>query len=231
MQKSQEKKLAGTFSQSAACCQVILILALFAPAFLAFQHFLFKPEISNARSFLKVVEVAEKPRPKELVKIHSIVKSQRPDMIDAEAWRVAEVILEESVKRRLDPMMVVAVIQVESGFQNNTVSPMGARGLMQIMPDTGKFLTETLSHEYGFHATAFRPESLDDPLLNIRLGVYYLHDLTKQFKNLNLALIAYNAGPSEIQNRLEKNLEFSDEYATAVLDAYQSYKQAKQPTF
>ncbi len=231
MQKPQQKKITGAFSQSTVCCQLIAIVALFAPAFLAFQHFLSKPEISHVRSFLKVVEVVEKPRPKELVKIYSIVKFHRPDMIDAEAWRVAEVILEESIKRRLDPMMIVAVIQVESGFQNNTVSPMGARGLMQIMPDTGKYLTETLSQEFGFRAAAFRPETLDDPLLNIRLGVYYLHDLTKQFKNLNLALIAYNAGPSEIQNRLEKNLEFSNDYATAVLDAYQSYQQTKHPTF
>ncbi len=231
MQKPQKKEFVGTFSQSAVCRQLITIVALFAPAFLAFQHFLLKPEISNARAFFKVVEVVEKPRPKELVKIFSIVKSHRPDMIDAEAWRVAEVILEESIKRRLDPMMVVAVIQVESGFQNNMVSPMGARGLMQIMPDPGKYLTETLSREYGFRPAAFRPESLDDPLFNIRLGVYYLHDLTKQFQNLNLALTAYNAGPAEIQNRLEKNLELSDEYATAVLDAYQTYQRAKHPTF
>ncbi len=231
MQKPQQKKSAGTFSQSTACGQLISIVALFAPALLAFHQFSPNPEITKARSILEVVEVAEKPRPKELVKIYSIVKSHRPDMIDAEAWRLSEVILEESVKRRLDPMMVVAVIQVESGFQNSSVSPMGARGLMQIMPETGKFLTETLSREYGFLAAAFRPETLDDPLLNIRLGVYYLHDLTKQFKNLNLALLAYNAGPAEIQNRLEKNLEFSDEYATAVLDTYQSYKKAIHPTF
>ncbi len=231
MQKSQQTKLPGTFSQSTACSQLVSIVALFAPALLAFHYFSSNPDIGKAKSILKIVEVVEKPRSKDLVKIFSIVKSHRPDMIDAEAWRVSEVILEESVKRHLDPMMVVAVIQVESGFQNSSISPMGARGLMQIMPETGKFLTEILNREFGFRAAAFRPETLDDPLLNIRLGVYYLHDLTKQFKNLNLALIAYNAGPSEVQNRLEKNLDFSDEYATAVLDAYQSYKKAKQPTF
>ena len=231
MHKPQQKKFADTFSQSTVCCQLIAIVVLFAPAFLAFHQFSSNPEIGKAKLFLKIIDIGEKPRPKELVKIFSIVKSRRPDMIDAETWRVAEVILEESVKRHLDPMMVVAVIQVESGFQNRMVSPMGARGLMQIMPETGKYLTETLSQEYGFRAAAFRPESLDDPLFNIRLGVYYLHDLTKQFQNLNLALIAYNAGPAETQNRLEKNLELSNEYATAVLDTYQSYKKTKLPTF
>jgi soluble lytic murein transglycosylase-like protein len=63
------------------------------------------------------------------------------------------------------------------------------------------------------------------------LGVYYLHDLTKQFRSLNLALLAYNAGPGEIQNRLENNIAFSEEYATLVLDAYQSFKKSKPPTF
>lgn len=231
MHQASQNKSTRTSSQSRICCQLIAIVALFAPALLAYQHFLLDAAIGDIKSLIKIVEVAEKPRPKELVRIYSIVKFHRPDMIDTEAWRVAEVILEESHKRHLDPMMVVAVIQVESRFQNSAVSPMGARGLMQIMPETGKFLTETLSEEYGFRAASFRPEFLDDPLFNIRLGVYYLHDLTKQFQSLNLALTAYNAGPGETQNRLEKNLQLSDEYATAVLDAYQNNKKAKAPTF
>ena len=76
------------------------------------------------------------------------------------------------------------------------------------------------------------PRSLDDPILNIRMGVYYLHDLRKQFRNLNLALIAYNTtGPSELQNRLENNEEFSQDYATLVLDVYKRYTNRKPPTF
>ena len=63
------------------------------------------------------------------------------------------------------------------------------------------------------------------------MGVYYLHDLRKQFRNLNLALIAYNAGPAELQNRLENNQEFPQEYATLVLDAYKRYTNRKAPTF
>jgi len=231
MEKRPQKTLARTLSCSTACCQFVFVLALFAPALVAFHHSASDTEVAKTPHILTVVEVAETPLPDDLVKIFSIVKSNRPDISDAEAWRVSEVILEESAKRHLDPMMVLAVIQVESGFQYTAVSPMGARGIMQIMPETGKFLTETLSNEYGFHPASFRPESLDDPLLNIRLGVYYLHDLTKQFRSLNLALLAYNAGPGEIQNRLENNIAFSEEYATLVLDAYQSFKKSKPPTF
>jgi soluble lytic murein transglycosylase len=108
---------------------------------------------------------------------------------------------------------------------------MGARGMMQIMPDTGKFLAETLAGEYGYHAAAFKPESLDDPVLNLRLGIYYLHDLRNQFQHLNHALTAYNFGPADTQNRLENNLDLSGEFATLVLDFYQRYQKTKHPIF
>ena len=165
--------------------------------------------------------------PKNLMQIYSIVRSHRSDIAESEIWRISEVIFEESAKRDIDPLLVLALIHVESGFQSAAVSPMGARGIMQIMPDTGKFLAETLAHEYGFHPAAFRPESLDDPVLNVRLGIYYLQDLKKQFQHLNLALSGYNFGPAEVQNRLENNLDLSDEFATLVLDAYQRYKKTK----
>lgn len=220
-----------TLSCGSNCAKLILAVALFTPTLIFLRGF---PESGKARKvteILKIVEVAARPRPKDLVKVYNVVKSHRSDITDSEAWRVSEVILEESLKRNLDPMLVVAVIEVESRFQYSVISPVGARGLMQIMPDTGKYLSDTVGHELGLHAFAFRPESLDDPILNIRMGVYYLHDLRKQFRNLNLALIAYNAGPADLQNRLENNREFSQDFATVVLDAYTRYTNRKAPTF
>ena len=176
------------------------------------------------------MEPAPKPRSRDLVRIYSIVKAHRPEIRDGEAWQIAETILEESSKRKLDAFLISAVIQVESGFQHTAVSPSGARGLMQIMPETGRALTRALRHEMGVRAAAFEPEWLDNPFVNIRLGVYYLHDLKKQFRDLNLALTAYNFGPAEIQNRLENNLELSSEYAGSVLETYRNLK-SKKPSF
>jgi len=227
LDKRQKKPPVLTLS----CGKVTLAVALFVPALLAFKNLMKDEKFVKTTEILKIVQITEKPRPRELVKIYSIVKSHRPDIAESEAWRVSEVILEESRKRDIDPILVLAVIEVESRFQYTAVSPMGARGIMQIMPDTGKFLTETRGHEIGVRPASFRPESLDDPLLSIRLGVFYLHDLKKQFQNLSHALIAYNAGPAEIQNRIENNLELSDEFATVVLDAYQRYQKTRQPTF
>lgn len=231
METRNKKTGTRTLSCGSACAKLTLAVALIMPALIAFRSF---PESGKARKVTeirKIVEVVEKPRPKDLVKVYNIVKSHRADITDSEAWRVSEVILEESLKRNLDPMLVVAVIEVESRFQYSMISPLGARGIMQIMPDTGKSLTETVGRELGLPPVAYRPEFLDDPILNIRMGVYYLYDLRKQFRNLNLALVAYNAGPAELQNRLENNQEFSHEYANVVLDAYQRYTNRKPPTF
>lgn len=231
MEKRRQKTPTRTSNCGSFGAKLLLIVGLFLPALVAFKIF---PESGNPRKtteILKIVEVVEKPRPKELVKVYNIVKSHRGDITDSEAWRLSEVILEESLKRKLDPMLVLAVIEVESRFQYAAISPMGARGIMQIMPDTGKFLTDSAGHEIGIQPVAYRPEALDDPVFNIRLGVYYLHDLKKQFHNLNLALTAYNAGPRELQNRLENNQEFSQEYATLVFEAYTRYTNRKAPTF
>jgi len=229
--QNHQKTPARTLGHAIIGTKFFLTVALFVPALFAFQSLSEQSRTSTAARVVKVVEVSPKPRSRELVKIYSIVKSHRRDITDAETWRVSEVILEESSKRKIDPLLVLALIKVESGFRSTTVSPMGARGLMQIMPDTGRSLTHTVGHEYGLRLTAFKPESLDDPLLNIRLGVHYLHDLKKQFQDISLALSAYNFGPAEIQNRLENNIEFPSEFAALVLDAYQRFQRSKHPAF
>ena len=117
-----------TLSCGSVCAKLILAVTLCMPALMAFRGF---PESSKTRKvteIVKIVEVVEKSRPKELVTVYNIVKSHRSDITDSEAWRVSEAILEESLKRNLDPMLVLAVIEVESRFQYSTISPVGARG-------------------------------------------------------------------------------------------------------
>jgi len=230
MEKRRKKTLARTLVCATSCTKLLTVVALFAPSLLSFQQIFSPPEKLAPAARTTVVEPAPKPRSRDLVRVYSIVKGHRPEIAEAEAWRIAETILEESSKRKLDALLISAVIQVESGFQDSAVSPSGARGLMQIMPETGRALTRALRHEMGVRAAAFKPEWLDNPFVNIRLGVYYLHDLKKQFRDLNLALTAYNFGPAEIQNRLENNLELSSEYAGNVLQAYRNLK-SKHPSF
>lgn len=86
----------------------------------------------------------------------------------------------------LSPRFVSAVIWTESKFRPQATSHKGARGLMQIMPETGAYLAAQLKVDYS-------PEALYDPEYNVRLGTYYLSRLLKRFDK-SLALAAYNAG-------------------------------------
>ncbi|MHC1712379.1 MAG: transglycosylase SLT domain-containing protein [Solidesulfovibrio sp.] len=84
----------------------------------------------------------------------------------------------------VDPNLVRAMVEVESGFAVKAVSPKGAAGLMQIMPDTGKDL--------GL-ANAF------DGADNLEAGIRYMRALLATFGDTRLALAAYNAGPGRVQ--------------------------------
>jgi len=228
MEKRHKKTLARTLRWGITSARLSLIGTLFIPGFFAVNHL---PPDAKWPAPEPVIGQTAKPRPKELVKIYSIVKSNRPDISDDEAWKVSDVILAESSKHGLDPLLVLAVIEVESGFRYTAVSPMGARGIMQIMPEVGRALARQIGVEEISKSSGFRPEHLDDPILNIKLGVYYLFDLNRSFRSLNLALIAYNVGPTEIQNRLDNNIEFPDDFASLVFAVYRKYTDARQPSF
>ena len=88
--------------------------------------------------------------------------------------------------------IIYAVIKVESNFESNAVSPAGAVGLMQLMPDTFAWLCERQDETLD-------PGMLYDPETNIRYGVYYLSYLYSQFGLWNSVFAAYNAGPGRVR--------------------------------
>lgn len=99
----------------------------------------------------------------------------------------------------LDPYLVLAVIREESAFQKDAVSMAGARGLMQLLPQTAELMAKEVKLE--------KPSinGLDSPPLNIALGIRYLSQLLQEFSgDLALALAAYNAGPHQVRRWLEK---------------------------
>jgi hypothetical protein len=231
MEQCSQQPLPRTSGCGMACAKLALSLALFGPALVTLSLRTVERADTVSTYSVHASDAHEILPPKELVQIYSIVRSHRPDVAESEIWRLSEVIYEETTKRGLDPLIVLALIRVESGFRPNAVSPAGARGIMQIMPDTGKTLAGAVAGDYGFRPAAFTVESLDDPVLNVRLGIYYLQDLKKQFQNWSVALTAYNFGPIDTQNRIDNNLDLSEEFAALVLEVYQRYKKAKPPAF
>ena len=99
-----------------------------------------------------------------------------------------------------EPALALAVMRQESSFDPATTSPVGARGLMQLMPPTAAEVSR------GLGQPAPTPASLLDPAVNMRLGTTYLHVLLGQFGGtVPLAVAAYNAGPARVAEWLAGN--------------------------
>ncbi len=112
----------------------------------------------------------------------------------------ADLIRLYAARNDLDPALVAAVIQLESAYDPNAVSRAGARGLMQILPSTWRYLhPESLCP--GNHAPpSCGPGCIFDPAANIRGGTTYLRLLLGEFHgDVVLATAAYNAGPSAVR--------------------------------
>lgn len=106
--------------------------------------------------------------------------------------------------RGLDKALVSALINQESGFNEKAQSPVGARGLMQIMPDTARWISGRIGEDY-------REEALTEPDYNLKLGTAYLKYLLDRYDDhVGNALAAYNGGMGNVDKWLE-----NEEYAKA----------------
>lgn len=152
-------------------------------------------------------------------------------------WRIIypfpyqEVVMREARNCGVDPYLVAALIHTESKFLANAESGQGARGVMQIMPDTGKWAAAQMG------LRKFNPDMLFEPETNIKIGCWYLAGLLREFDgNRNIALAAYNAGRGNvktwlIQGKWDGKLESADRipfpetrnYVVMVTDSYRKY--------
>jgi len=143
-------------------------------------------------------------------------------MSDDQVLATAQAIAQEAAALHYDPLLFLALIRVESNFNHLATSPVGAEGLMQLMPATANWMATKNGVEWPDHHSF-------DPVLNVRLGSRYLGHLTRQFRGrLDMALTAYNRGPSATRfivkryGRLPSNIK--DFYATKVLKNYRTLR-------
>ena len=142
--------------------------------------------------------------------------------------RHEDIIRQQAERFDLDPALIAAVIDEESGFQDQT-SQAGARGLMQITPETADTI-ESLSG-----GETFVYEDLANPDLNIRYGTFYLHHLLDRFAgNEAAALAGYNGGPENAAAWGGAELEVDDiefpetrAYVEDVLEKREQYRESR----
>jgi peptidoglycan lytic transglycosylase len=139
--------------------------------------------------------------------------------------RHEDIIRQQAREKGIDAALIAAVIYAESKFQDRTSSA-GARGLMQVTPETAK---DVERHSGG---TTFTVNDLSDPEINIRYGVFRLRELLDRYDGDEVAaLAAYNAGPGNVDKWGGANLTIDDipfpetrSYVAEVLDKRKAYR-------
>ena len=126
---------------------------------------------------------------------------------------LARTIVSEARLRNLDPELVIAVIEVESGGYHLAVSHVGAMGLMQLLPATAEELAG--KHDIDWNG----PDTLFDPTTNVKLGTAYLRELADRYGDVSVALAAYNWGPGRIDRRLRQGAGVPSRYIEQVMRA------------
>jgi soluble lytic murein transglycosylase len=145
--------------------------------------------------------------------------------------RHEDIIRQQARDKGLSPALVAAVIYAESKFSDAT-SPTGAKGLMQIQPETAKFIAQRSG------GTGFQVADLGSPQINIQYGTWYLRYLLRQHSgNVVLAVASYNAGETNVAHWVErsrqadkafriKDIPFPEtrSYVERVLEAERNYR-------
>lgn len=114
--------------------------------------------------------------------------------------RYSELIESSCAEFGVDESLVYAIIHTESGFDPAACSPVGALGLMQIMPETFEWLQSRMPSEAKLtEHDLYRPE------VNIRYGVYYVSRLRDMFGSDTLVIAAYHAGQGSVRKWLSES--------------------------
>lgn len=141
------------------------------------------------------------------------LETEWPDVAPDDRDRIVRAVEVGARRFDLDPFLVLAVIEVESGFDREAVSDVGALGLMQLRPLTARWVAAELGLDYPSDAILFDPEP------NILLGSCYLRLLLDRFGDVDMALVAFNAGPGRVSARYRRTGGIPYAYADRVRDA------------
>ena len=107
--------------------------------------------------------------------------------------KLAEAVITESERVGYDPLFILALVSVESGFRPHVSSERGAYGLMQLKPSTFAWIAGR-NPDLGDGGAVS-----EDPVVDVRLAIRYFHWLERRFPRRDEALMAYNAGPGRMR--------------------------------
>ena len=146
--------------------------------------------------------------------IQKKIQSSLGPKYKAQARTIARTVIAESAKYELDPVFVLAVIATESKFNPEAIGRVGEIGLMQIRPETAKWMAQKIGMKWK------GKESLKNPTVNIKLGTAYMDYLRNKFTSKPARYVsAYNMGPLNVRRLVAKNV-VPAEYNSKVMKNY-----------
>ena len=147
--------------------------------------------------------------------ILSEVRRHRRGASDEWCRQLAVAIQHEARTASVDPLLVAAIIAKESSFRSAVVSSVGAVGLMQLRPFVAESVAQEAASEWDGVAT------LEQPALNVRLGILYFKQLNNRFDgDDHVALTAYNRGPTRVRRQMRQCTYTGSQYAEQILTHY-----------
>lgn len=147
-------------------------------------------------------------------KIYRWTRQSLPSSFRKDYQTIAQTIIDQSLRYDFDPVFISSLIVNESSFDPRQVGPVGEIGLMQLRPDTAKWI----AHKRGLPWRGVA--SLKDPVTNIKLGTALLAYLREKFNShARLYIAAYNMGLANVKDAVERNV-WPKDYSDRVMRHY-----------
>lgn len=153
--------------------------------------------------------------------VEVVLRRDAAHCTDADRALIRDEVVSAALQSDVDPLLVLALIRLESGFRTDVVSHNGALGLMQLQPATAHWIATRLL------GSSFDAESSPlDVRTNIRLGVRYFSYLFHKFGSFALSLEAYNRGPNspDLYSKSIDEAQLTDRFWPRVLAQYFQYR-------
>lgn len=147
-----------------------------------------------------------------------MIRDYKTFLTEEQKAQLPGLIIAASNRHGYDPFFVAGLVETESSFNNQAVSPAGARGLLQLLPSTAQAMAAELGVKWQ------GSETLHDPAVNLDIGLYYLRKLEERFGNLDIALAAYNMGPSLLDQKMATGFRPRGIYSGKVNASYRQFR-------
>jgi soluble lytic murein transglycosylase len=177
------------------------------------------PSVTPTPSLRPILDVAPAEE-SSLVLARRILEERAPALDDLAREGVARALVNAEAEHGLPVLMMLALIEQESRFDPQAVGPRGSLGLMQIRPFVGRDLCKRNGHAWQGERTLY------DPVQNVRLGTTFLAELRDAFDDLDLALTAYNMGPTRLRRMLNRGHTPRQTYVRNVQQRYHGLRAA-----